>query len=120
MTFRTTTGGTSDGFFTSGSAPQWLKLTRSGSTFTSYKSSDGVTWSQVGTLSITMASTVYIGLDVSSKANTTLNTSTFTNVSITAGTPALAPATTLATSSTATTTSSSTKTKKNDLLDLLA
>jgi regulation of enolase protein 1 (concanavalin A-like superfamily) len=120
MTFRTTTGGTSDGFFTSGLAPQWLKLTRSGSTFTSYKSSDGVTWSQVGTLSITMPSTVYIGLDVSSKANTTLNTSTFTNVSITAGTPALAPATTLATSSTATTTSSSTKTKKNDLLDLLA
>ncbi len=117
MTFRTATGAASDGFFTSGSAPQWLKLVRSGGTFTSYKSSDGVTWSQVGTMTISMASTIYVGLDVSSKANTTLNTSMFTNVSVTPGAPALAPMTSLSATTTTTTT---TTTRKNDLLDLLA
>lgn len=44
-------------------APQWLKLVRSGNTFTAYLSANGTTWTQVGTpQTVTMSSTVYVGL----------------------------------------------------------
>jgi regulation of enolase protein 1 (concanavalin A-like superfamily) len=63
-------------------APYWVRLVRSGSTFTGYTSSDGVTWTQLGTTSsITMASGVQAGLAVTSHDDTQLNTSTFDNVS---------------------------------------
>jgi hypothetical protein len=63
-------------------APYWLRLTRSGNTLTGYSSPDGVTWTQVGSISVTMASGVTSGLAVCSHDNTALNTSTFDNVSI--------------------------------------
>ena len=62
------------------SAPYWVRLVRSGNTFTSYRSSDGVNWTTVGSVTITMSSNVYIGLLVCSHVNATLNTSTFDNV----------------------------------------
>jgi hypothetical protein len=63
-------------------APYWVRLVRSGSTFTGYTSSDGVTWTQLGTTtSITMASGTQAGLAVTSHDDTQLNTSTFDNVS---------------------------------------
>ena len=69
--------------------PYWLKLVRSGSTFSSYQSPDGSTWAQIGTSqTISMATTVYVGLAVSSVSNSSLATATFDNVSIT---PGLAP-----------------------------
>ncbi len=78
---RTTANGSSTGNFTGGAAPYWVKLVRSGNTFTGYRSADGVTWSSVGSTSVTMAASVYIGLLVCSKA-TTSNTSVFDNVSV--------------------------------------
>jgi endo-1,4-beta-D-glucanase Y/regulation of enolase protein 1 (concanavalin A-like superfamily) len=63
-------------------APSWVRLVRSGSTFTGYRSADGVTWTQVGTISVTMASSVKAGLAVCAHDNTALNTSTFDNVSV--------------------------------------
>ena len=68
------------------SAPEWVKLTRSGMTFTGYVSTDGATWSQVGTYTFaagTFDSQVYIGLAVSAWNNNSISTATFSNVSIT-------------------------------------
>jgi endonuclease/exonuclease/phosphatase family metal-dependent hydrolase len=83
---RASTGGsstnTSGG---SGGASYWVKLTRSGSTFTAYKSSNGSTWTRVGSHSISMASTIYIGLAVSSHVRGTLATAKFDATSVVAG-----------------------------------
>ncbi len=80
---RTSTGGNTS---TVGSidrnAPYWLKLVRSGNTFTAYRSSDGVTWSSLGSQTISMNSTIYVGLAVTSKKNSALSTATFDNVSV--------------------------------------
>jgi hypothetical protein len=63
--------------------PYWLQINRSGSTFSSYVSSDGVNWVQVGTSqTISMAQNVYIGLAVNSGSTTALVTATFDNVSV--------------------------------------
>ena len=56
--------------------PTWLKLVRSGTTITGYKSVDGTAWTQVGTTTITLPSTIDAGLVVSSHDTSTLNTST--------------------------------------------
>jgi len=71
--------------------PYWVKLVRSGSTFTSYASPDGVNWVQVGgSQTISMSQNVYIGLALSSDVNTSLATAKFDNVSIsTPGAPAI-------------------------------
>jgi len=67
--------------------PYWVKVIRTSGTFYGYSSPDGVTWTQIGTgQSITMAQNVYVGLAVSSANNSTLDTATFDNVSITLGT----------------------------------
>ena len=73
----TTSGG-------SGTAPNWVKLERSGSVLTAYRSADGVNWTLVGSDTITMGSTVYVGLAVSSHDNAVLATATFDNVTVTA------------------------------------
>ncbi|QEE30737.1 DUF1349 domain-containing protein [Terriglobus albidus] len=81
---RTTTGSATSGSRTAGLvAPYWVRVVRNGSTFTGYYSSDGVTWTQQGTVTISMASSAYIGLVVSSRNNAQLCTATFDNVSIT-------------------------------------
>ena len=83
---RTTTGGsTSSTNSSTGTVPNtWLRLVRSGATITAYRSTDGTTWTSVGsTTNTTFASTCYIGLAVGSGSTTTLNTSQFSNVSVT-------------------------------------
>ena len=44
----------------------WLRLRRSGNSFTGYASYDGLAWTQLGSASISMASQVYFGLAASS------------------------------------------------------
>jgi outer membrane protein assembly factor BamB/regulation of enolase protein 1 (concanavalin A-like superfamily) len=61
----------------------WLRLQRSGNTFTAYTSADGSTWTQVGSVTMTMTSSATIGMFVCSHDNGNLNTSTFANVSVT-------------------------------------
>lgn len=81
---RTSTGGSSANTQQTGiAAPYWVKLVRSGSTFTGYVSSDGSNWTQVGSDTINMASNVYVGLAVTSHNDGTLCTATFSNVSVT-------------------------------------
>jgi len=63
--------------------PNWVKLTRVGNVFTGYFSTDGVTWTQVGSQTITMPSTIYMGLPVTSRVNTTLTTAVINNVTTT-------------------------------------
>ncbi len=63
------------------SAPYWVKLVRSGNTFTGYRSSDGSNWTQVGSETISMNSTVYVGLAVTNQSATAQCTATFDNVS---------------------------------------
>src|SRR5712692_9100478 len=78
--------------------PYWVKMSRSGSTFSSYASTDGVNWVQLGTnQTITMGQTVYVGLAVTSGSTTALATATFDNVAISTAT-APAPNFTLSTS----------------------
>ena len=83
---RTTTGGSNvTAASGTGTVPNtWVRLVRSGTTITAYKSTDGTTWTSVGsTTGTTFASTCYIGLAISSGSTTTLNTSQFTNLSVT-------------------------------------
>lgn len=79
---RTTTNGTSA--HTAGSsvvAPYWVKITRRGNTLTGYDSNDGATWNLVGSDTVTMATSVYIGLCVTSHNDGSLCTANFDNVS---------------------------------------
>jgi endonuclease/exonuclease/phosphatase family metal-dependent hydrolase/regulation of enolase protein 1 (concanavalin A-like superfamily) len=78
---RTTTGGASSNIAGGGgTVPVFVRLIRSGSTFTAYRSSDGRGWSTVGSASITMAATVYVGLAVSSHDRGRLTAASFSNV----------------------------------------
>jgi regulation of enolase protein 1 (concanavalin A-like superfamily) len=63
--------------------PGWFRLQRAGNVFTAFQSSDGVTWFAVGTSTITMPATYYVGLAASSgdTTNNTTETSNFDNVS---------------------------------------
>ena len=83
--YRSSTNGSTDWMNTAGlSAPYWVRLTRSGNSFTAYRSADGTTWTQIGsTAAITMNSTVFVGLAVTSHSSGTLCTSIFSNVSVT-------------------------------------
>ena len=67
---------------TMSAAPRWVKLQRSGNLFSAYESADGVTWTLVGTETIPMAATVYVGLAVTSHTTAASATCTFDNVSI--------------------------------------
>ncbi|BCU78418.1 DUF1349 domain-containing protein [Luteolibacter sp. LG18] len=81
---RTTAGQPADvSTTTSGSAPRWVRLVRAGGTITALTSSDGTTWTQVGTQTITMGANTYVGLAVCSHAGSTLCTAKFDNVSLT-------------------------------------
>jgi hypothetical protein len=81
---RTSTGATSVNTVTAGlTAPYWVRLVRTGSTFTAYRSTDGSTWTTIGSQSITMGASVYIGLPVCSHADGTLCTATLDNVTAT-------------------------------------
>jgi RHS repeat-associated protein len=86
--YRPSTGAntSSAGSSSSVTLPYWIKLVRSSGTFTGYSSSDGSTWTQVGSSeSISMAENALVGMAVSSNENTSLSTATFDNVSITTG-----------------------------------
>jgi hypothetical protein len=77
-------GSTTEPGNASATLPYWVKVSRSGNTFSSYVSPDGMNWTQLGTTqTITMGQTVDVGLAVTSGNTTALATATFDNVSIT-------------------------------------
>jgi len=64
---RQTTGGTTVAQVgTLDKAPCWVKLERIGDTFNAYQSLDGAAWTLIGSDTIPMATTVYIGLATTS------------------------------------------------------
>jgi xyloglucan-specific exo-beta-1,4-glucanase len=86
LKYRTSSGGstttvTSPGVWN----PYWVQLTRSGDNFTASRSADGVIWTPIGSATVTMGSTVYVGLATTGADNNQLNTSSFHNVNITTG-----------------------------------
>jgi hypothetical protein len=67
-------------------APVWLRLVRSGNSVAASYSSNGVTWSPIGaTQTISMTNVPLAGFCVTAHDNTTTNTATFTNLSLTVG-----------------------------------
>jgi len=65
----------------------WLRITRSGNTFTAYSSPDGINWTFRSAATFAMNSCIQVGLFVESYNNTTTTTATIDNVMITGGTP---------------------------------
>ena len=83
MQYRAATGGVSMQAGTaSGAAPRWVRLTRAGDVFTSYRSADGVTFTEVGSVTVPMANAVWIGLAVTSHDAGAVATAAFDNVLI--------------------------------------
>lgn len=65
-----------------GTAPYYVKLTRTGSTIAASISPDGSNWTLVGTDTISMASTIYVGLAVSSHVTGTVAKATFAGTTV--------------------------------------
>ena len=80
QTRSSTGGGTANASSGGLGAPYWVKLVRSGDTFTGYRSSNGTTWTQQGSTTLTMSSSVYIGLAVTAHNNAQLCEAKFDNV----------------------------------------
>ena len=74
-----TSGGT-------GQAPQFVRLVRTGNTFTASRSADGTAWTVVGSDTIAMPSTIYVGLAVTSHVPGVVATATFASTSTTGNT----------------------------------
>ena len=60
----------------------WVRLTRVGSLITSYVSADGLTWTQVGTVTIAMPAAIQAGLAVTSHVDATAGGALFDRVSL--------------------------------------
>ena len=71
-------------------APEWVRLVRSGSTVTAAVSTDGTNWTTVGSDTIALGATAYVGLAVTSH-NSSQATSALVSA-VTAGVPGALPA----------------------------
>ena len=96
LQWRATKGGTSapsgtiDGVT---SAPAWVRLVREGDVFTGYVSSDGINWVEEDSTTLSLPSTLYIGVGATSHNDGVLTTAVFDNVSITPAGPIVADTT---------------------------
>ncbi len=78
---RTAAGGSSSSTSVgSASAPRWVRLVRSGSTFSAYHSGDGLSWSFIGEEVLDMPQRVYAGLAVTSHSDGALCAAEVDNV----------------------------------------
>ena len=82
--FRSSSGGNTSYTQSNGIAtPYWVRLTRTGGTFTGYMSPDGTNWTALGgSQTISMNTNTYVGLAVTSHNYGTPCTGTFTKVSL--------------------------------------
>ena len=65
-----------------GTAPQWVRLTRAGTMVTASVSTDGVSWTTVGSDTIALSGSVFVGLAVTSHNTSRLATGTFDEVAV--------------------------------------
>lgn len=77
-------GETGDHQLSGSNAPLWLRIVRSGDTFTTWQSNDGESWTNSHAVTMAMDSEVLVGLAVTSHINGALNTAIFDNFSLTA------------------------------------
>ncbi len=90
--YRSATGGATSSSSAAGpTAPYWVRLVRSGNTFTGSYSANGTTWTQLGSTTIAMGSTVQVGLAITSHNLYTLCTTTFDRVTGPGWAPVLPP-----------------------------
>jgi regulation of enolase protein 1 (concanavalin A-like superfamily) len=73
-----TTGG-------AGTPPGWVRLVRTGDLFQAYRSANGTSWTAVGSDTIPMGATVYVGLAVSSHNVSATTTAVIDSLRITGG-----------------------------------
>lgn len=91
---RGSVGGTASTTNGTGQFPYYVRLTRAGNLFTGSVSPDGVTWTTVGSATISMSSQTLIGLAVTSRNNThfnQMNDATFEEVAVTGDTVVAPP-----------------------------
>ena len=81
---RPATGGESVHTGVAGGAGTWVRLQRSGSTITASRSPDGVAWTTIGTQTLVLPATVYVGLAVTSHNASALATATLADVAVSA------------------------------------
>ncbi|MGA2685503.1 MAG: LamG-like jellyroll fold domain-containing protein [Verrucomicrobiota bacterium] len=73
--------------------PEWIRLSRSANTFTANYSTDGISWTQLGTpQTVLMSTAVLAGLAVTAHNNLLISTGAFTGVLIVPGAQAGVPA----------------------------
>ena len=84
MQYRAATGGASLSAGTiAGAVPGWVRLVRSGNVFTGFWSTDGVTFTQVGSVTAVMNATIWVGLAVTSHNTAAVAAAEFDSVSLT-------------------------------------
>jgi regulation of enolase protein 1 (concanavalin A-like superfamily) len=84
MIYRTASGGgTMAQGCIAGTTPGWVRLIRQGSSFEMRNSTNGTAWTSCGTIQVSMASTVYVGLAVGNVDPASRATAVFDNVRIT-------------------------------------
>ncbi|MEO6237798.1 MAG: Ig-like domain-containing protein [Vicinamibacterales bacterium] len=89
---RTTTGAastTTPG--PAGTPPSWVRITRKSSTITAAVSADGGTWTTIGSDTIALGSTAYVGLAVTSHDPTRATTAALSNVAVASSSTLPAP-----------------------------
>ena len=77
---RMSDGGASVSNQTAGTAPGWVRLVREGQLMSAYHSADGTNWTLIGTDTVPMPATVYVGLAVTSRNGSATSTATFDNL----------------------------------------
>jgi Chitobiase/beta-hexosaminidase C-terminal domain/Bacterial Ig-like domain/PKD domain/RoxA-like, cytochrome c-like len=98
QTRNATNGTTTSGTTNTITLPTWVRVTRTGNSFTEFYSTDSTngtdgTWTSLGAATtIAMAATAKVGLAVTSHTTANLATATFTNVTITQPTQSVAAA----------------------------
>jgi len=90
--WRSTTGSGTSSTTGTVNTHRWLKLVRSGNTFTGFTSSDGIAWAQLGSaITVSMASSVTVGLLTASANNHAMNVGQLEDVSITGNLGSIPP-----------------------------
>jgi len=84
MQWRSASGAVSSSVAVAGAAPRFVRLVRTGSSVAGSYSSDGATWTAIGTATVTLPQGVLAGMPVASHDNTQTATATFDSASVTA------------------------------------
>ncbi len=84
VTFQTraASGAGSTSVKAAGAVPKWVRVTRAGSLLTGAVSDNGTAWTTVGSLTLSMNATVYVGMAATAHNNAVLGSATFENVTV--------------------------------------